>query len=377
MLPIAILVLISARILTDIIYAGPKPSIIVVGYTIFALILSTALLAKSRNIQGRKTIAFIFFIASALFASTLYSDTGFAEHAIFSFQVLVPIIFLLACTATPSTLKKTGEMFRRFIAAPALILIFVFLIYDYRLNNIYGLGIFDYYANNPNHVSAQTVLKISLIFLESTLLGACIFGFLFFMNVRSTILSYILAFAFFNKIKLFKKSSVKKIFLIMVPATIALIILIDPGAMLERLLFKGREAGFSGGISNVSSGRTEIYSYYINYILNNFTLVDWLFGRGPIWLSSHEQQLSAHNDVLNIVISFGLLGLFAVASAYYIFFSSLPATIKTPAAMAFVVLFITNGVVFHQSNVLFALLYLFSMPEHKFSRIDNKGEELC
>jgi len=73
--------------------------------------------------------------------------------------------------------------------------------------------------------------------------------------------------------------------------------------------------------------------------------------------------LSAHNDVLNLFVSFGFLGLAGTLACYFYFYSHLPKAGRLIFAASFSVLFVTNGVVFHQSNVLFALLLIFMRGE--------------
>ena len=362
MLPKIIVSILSLRIVIDLLYPGPKPGIIVAVYALTMIATSIFLLLKSQERKGHKTTVLIIFVAVSLAISTLYSSVEITSHLNFVIQTFVPILFLLSCTNNKETLRQSGVLFKKLIAAPALILVIAAAYYDYKTNNALGLGLFDYYANNPNHVTAQTTLKISLIFLlDSIALTAFSFTILLLLNVRSAIISYFLAVAFYFKNQLTKKSIIKKTILVLVPIIVAGLLFADPSSMLDRFIFKGRSLSSGNVFSEASSGRVEIYHYYIDHLINRFTLFDWMFGKGPVWLNSIEQNLSAHNDVLNIIISFGLLGLISISVAYYIFFSSLPERIRTPATIAFVTLFLTNGVVFHQSSVLFSILYLYSV----------------
>src|SRR5690606_41867822 len=101
------------------------------------------------------------------------------------------------------------------------------------------------------------------------------------------------------------------------------------------------------------------------YIAQNFGVKEWLVCAGPIWLQDGGLRLSAHNDVLNLFVSFGLLGLMGTLACYFYFYRKLSKVGKLIFAVSFSVLFITNGVVFHQSNILFVLLYIFMGGEFR------------
>lgn len=359
MLSILIVVFLSSRVVIDLIYPNQKPLGLVFAYTFYAITLSMLILTRSESAYGRKIISTIIFTVAAFFISTLYSDIPFNEHANYLIQILTPAIFLLSCTASPADIKRASQSFKKIAAIPALILACGASIYSFTQNNTYNLSIFDYFTNSPNHVAAQTIVKISFVFINNTLISLLAFGLLFLLNVRSAIISFIIALTIHHKKSLLARKNIYKSLPLIAFASIALVLLLDLNEIINRLVFRGRIEGFSNDLSNISSGRTEIFTYYINHIISNFSAVDWLFGRGPIWLNSHEQNLSAHNDILNLITSIGLVGLLLIATSYYLFFSSIPAKIRAPAIAVFITLFLTNGIAFHQSNILFALLYLY------------------
>lgn len=255
--------------------------------------------------------------------------------------------------------------FRRYLAPIAFLLIFASAYFDYR-NNSFGLPLFDFYANNPNHVLAQTLLKCSLIFTNSPLI--LLFGVLSlgFLNVRSTILSLVSASLYIHAKALLRART----WLLIGAGTLVIIYAfsstLNIDELLDRLVFKNRS--FDSAVENLSSGRSEIYAYYVNYLANQTSVIDWAIGKGPIWTDASQFEFSAHNDILNLITAFGIGGLAATVTSYYIFFQSLPKYIRTPAIISFLALFITNGVVFHQSNILFALLYYFSATPRQRQR---------
>ena len=353
-----IALLLTCRVVIDIVFSNQKPQLLVALYTVSILAMSAYLILRSNITAGRSNTITIFLLMSATLASYLNSDVEFTEHINFSLQVLTPIIFLLACSGNKSTLVKTGHFFKAYIAAPALMLIFIFSFLDYKQNNL-GQSFFDYYANKPNHALAQTGLKISLLFLESTPFLIAGFVLLGLLNVRSTILALTFSIAIFHKTGLFKKRQLLKIFIFIIIATIIILAFVDINQVLERAVFKNRTSGNSEDLDNLSSGRSGIYAYYANYLFDKFNFIDWIIGRGPIWLDPKEFHLSAHNDFLNLLVSYGILGFTLISYSYYKFFSSLPSRVRPAATICFITLFLVNGVIFHQSTILFCLLYIY------------------
>lgn len=357
-----IVLLLTSRVLIDIIFSNQKPQLLIALYTLSILTISAYLILTTQVAKGRSTLILIFLLMSAVLASFLNSNVNFADHINFSLQILTPIIFLLACSGKQNILVQSGALFKKYIAAPALILILLFSFLDYKQNNL-GQSFFDYYANNPNHVFAQTSLKISLLFLESIPLLIAGFVLLGLLNVRSTILALVFSISMFHKKNLLQKRRLFKIAIISAIAIIIIISFVDINQVLERAVFKNRTAGNTEDIDNLSSGRSEMYVYYVKYLFDKYSFIDWLIGKGPIWLDPKEFNLSAHNDFLNLLVSYGIVGFSLISYAYYKFFSTLPKRIKPAAAVSFIILFLVNGVVFHQSTILFSLLYIYLLPK--------------
>jgi hypothetical protein len=89
-------------------------------------------------------------------------------------------------------------------------------------------------------------------------------------------------------------------------------------------------------------------------LLEKSSLLELLFGRGAIWLYG-SFPLSAHSDILNLMVCCGLAGTIAVLYAWYVILSRLDPEYRMPCVVLFLMLFFANGVVFHQSNLLFVL----------------------
>jgi O-antigen ligase len=131
--------------------------------------------------------------------------------------------------------------------------------------------------------------------------------------------------------------------------------LISIDSILSRFITKNRESA-GGFAENFSSGRMEIWRYYVNYIAENFTVWNYIFGTGSLELQG-KYRINAHNDVLNIVVNFGFLGFILLVFIYYEIYKRLHPKYRKYVAFYFSFVFIANGIMFHQSNLLF-LLYL-------------------
>ncbi len=132
-------------------------------------------------------------------------------------------------------------------------------------------------------------------------------------------------------------------------------------AFLQRVLYRDRDSSELDTF-NMTSGRDEIWLYYIQ-MLERSSLLELLFGHGAIWIYG-SFHLEAHNDLLNLMVCYGLAGTAAVICAWYVILSRLAPEYRGPCVTLFLVLFFTNGVVFHQSNLLF-LLFMAGYPRQR------------
>jgi hypothetical protein len=104
---------------------------------------------------------------------------------------------------------------------------------------------------------------------------------------------------------------------------------------------------------NLTSGRNLIWAYYLNMIADS-SMVQLLFGRGAVW-EYGDFEFEGHNDALNLVICYGLFGTALVVVVWTTILSRLESAYRAPCIILFLTLFLTNGVIFHQSNVLLLL----------------------
>jgi hypothetical protein len=172
------------------------------------------------------------------------------------------------------------------------------------------------------------------------------------LNVRSALLGFLLAFL----IKKYSSFNVRAFLVVLVVSVVSIGVLLSNAeladAFFQRLLYRDRDF-FELDTSNLMSGRDEIWRYY-GQMLENSSLVELLFGRGAIWLYG-AFPLAAHNDFLNLMVCYGFVGTTAVLYAWYVILSRLHPEYRMSCVALFLMLFFTNGVVFHQSNLLFLL----------------------
>lgn len=346
------------RVLIDGIYTEEKPAALTIIYSLATMFFSVIFILKGREKKSIHMLITIIFLFLALMASALYSETSFGEHFKFILQIYVPCVFLTAATMYRDGLKSAAILFKKYFAIPCVFFMAMVSYRIYKSAEVSGSSFYEFYQNAPNHVIAQTILKLSLVFqVSSIFLIAALFLLLMILNVRSVILAYTLSLINVNAYKYRKREFLKKVFYFGLPAVIIMFFSIDWVEVANRVFFKGRGVETSGVLVNLSSGRTMIYEYYISYISDNFTWVNWLFGAGPIWVSSSGPKLGPHNDVLTMIVSSGLVGLVAIIYCYTLFYRSLNSDAKKVFAISFLVLFMTNGILGHQSNILFVLLY--------------------
>lgn len=260
--------LLVGRALIDILFSREKPAALIAIYTITILTVSLYFISHTRLTQSRSNLILILMLFSIVLLSLMNSDVSYTEHLNFSLQVLIPIIFLLSCTGKTHIIAQCAKTFKKLAALPLLLLVLVFSYLDYKANNL-GQTFFDYYANNPNHVLAQTSFKISLLFLESIPLAMSSLALLGLLNVRSTILAFTIAFVTIHRKSLLNKRRLIKILTLTVVVLVLTFAFLDVNQIFERAVFKNRTES-TQDIENLSSGRSDIYMYYIQYLLNNF-----------------------------------------------------------------------------------------------------------
>jgi O-antigen ligase len=209
-----------------------------------------------------------------------------------------------------------------------------------------------YLNENLYHVIAQTLGKIGILGINEWIgFPILVLSALGVLNVRSVLLGFLLALAVSRFRMLFSRTG----FVVLCGIAFLVLVLANSdwiGPFAHRLLYRDRD--FLGSdVSNLTSGRTDIWPHYLDMI-SNFSFIELLFGRGAIWI--HDGfELSAHNDALNLLVCYGVVGAAFVAFIWVTILSRMDPAFRVPHIVFFAVLFLTNGVIFHQSNILFLL----------------------
>lgn len=365
LLAIIIIFCFILRVGIDALYSDEKPFIVVVGYTLLVVSVAFVMLMTGEKAKVLRKIIYLLLLFISLFISSLYSDVQLFDYVNYALQIYMPCLFLIAATSRPDVMLQAAIWFKRYFFVPLLGIVLAAIYAGYVSGNDNSATLVDYYRNSPNHVLAQALLKISLIMNGAGFIGLLVpYLTMLLINVRSVILAYTLAMLFFYKDIFLTKYFIRRFIVLGLPIFLLIFVTFDWADVLTRLIFKGGEFRSSTDFSTATSGRTEIYAFYISYMVDNFTLREILFGAGPIWLTDNV-SLAAHNDVLNSMVSYGLVGLVFVVGAYWYFYLHLPAKGRVLFFVSFVVLFMTNGVLFHQSNILFGLLFLYMRDSFK------------
>jgi hypothetical protein len=333
----------------DILSPGDKGTGVVALYVITALGLTAIKIASSGTTRGDMALCAITFWL--LIFNLLWVPADVTPQLYFSVTILLPIIFLLLLSNCEASIYE-GLRRRSLIFGTPVMCVFV-LIFLLREGGSEG-DLLTSLNEQPFHVVAQTIAKFSILMIDQWI-GVSITALilLIVLNVRSALLGFLLALL----IKKYRSLwSLKALLVVLVVSAIVIAVILSNtelvDAFVQRALYRDRESS-ELDTYNMTSGRDEIWLYY-SEMLQRSSLFELLFGRGPIWLYG-SFSLEAHNDLLNLMICYGLAGTGTVMYAWYVILSRLDPQYRMQCVGLFLVLFFTNGVVFHQSNLLFLL----------------------
>lgn len=363
----ALFVLLMFRCGSDILSPGDKGAAVVALYVVATLGLTALKIALSGTTRGDIVVCATVF--SLLIVNLLWIPAEATPQFYFSVSVLLPIVFLLILSrCEPSTFIRLRRQALVF-GTPALCgLLLVFFVRDGGLE----ADLLAALNEQPFHVVAQTIAKFSILMINQWI-GFPIASLILLIafNVRSALLGFLLGFL----IKKFSSFNMRALLLALLVSVVATTFIMSSSeltdAFLQRILYRDRDF-LELDASNLTSGRDEIWRYY-GQMLEDSSLVELLFGRGAIWLYG-PFPLAAHNDLLNLMVCYGVAGTTAILYAWYVILSRLDQEYRMSCVALFLVLFITNGVVFHQSNLLFLLFMAGKAREQQLSGV--LGDEL-
>lgn len=360
MLVNALFLFLMFRCGADILNPEEKGAVVVALYVVAALGLTAIKIALSGT--SRADVAICVGVISLLIVNLLWIPAEVIPQLYYSVTILLPIIFLLLLSrCEPSvfvSLRKRSLIF----GTPVLYGLLIFFFLSERRPEADLLTSLNEQPS-PIHLVAQTIAKASILTINRWI-GFPIIALVLLvaLNVRSALLGFLLA-LLIKKYSAFWNLRALLVMLVVSVASIAFLLsnpeLVD--AFLQRILYRDRDF-FELDTFNLTSGRDEIWLYYTQ-MLENSPLLELLFGRGAIWLYG-SFPLEGHNDLLNLMVCYGLAGTAIVLYAWCVILSRLCPEYRMPCVALFIVLFVTNGVVFHQSNVLF-LLFMAGKAQHK------------
>lgn len=357
----ALFLFLMFRCATDILNPGEKGPVVVALYVVAALGLTAIKIASSQTPRG--DMAICIAVVSLLVVNLLWIPAEVTPQLYFSVTILLPIIFLLILSSYEQSiflgLRKRFLIF----GTPVLYGLIIFFILSKRGPEADLLKSLN---EQPFHVVAQTIAKFSILMIGNQWISPIIsLILLIVLNVRSALLAFLVALL----IKKYRSFWSLRAFLVMlVVSAISLAFLMSnpdfSDAFLQRVIYRDRDSS-EPDLFNMTSGRDEIWLYY-SQMLENSSLFELVFGRGAIWLYG-SFPLEAHNDLLNMMACYGLAGTAAVIFAWYVILSRLDPDYRMPCVGLFLVLFATNGVVFHQSNLLFLLFMAGKVQQKQLS----------
>ena len=349
-----ILFLISYRLCIDFIYPNDKPLFIQLVY----FVLAFGFVFFSLRFYKAKDMILVILLIAVTSYSYLYSYEVFMSQFIQNTKIILPILILISASRIDIDFHELRMKAKRFLH----ILVFLLLIYFF--SDFEYFEIYDAFTNNPVHAVSQSIAKISILYLMSNPFLSYIFlSMLFILNVRSNFLPI-----FFLKIR---QISTNWPLIVKILGLLCIVfLLINSTEFIDRFIFKGRTS--DDQINDFSSGRIEVYLLYLDYIRYNFSFYNYLFGSGSLFLQQ-KLALSGHNDILNTFIEFGIVGSVIVYWLYYEVSKSIDKTFYWQVVLYFLFVFITNGLLFHQSNLIF-LLYLGREEITKKRTIEMKVE---
>lgn len=345
----ALLLFLIFRCSIDILSPEEKGTVAVAIYVFAALGLTAVKIASSGT--TRVDIVLCAITLWLLIFNLLWIPAEVTPQLYFSVTILLPLIFLLLLSSCePSVFVRLR---RRFLIFGTPVMCGLMLAFLFREGSSAGV-LLTSLNEQPFHVVAQTIAKFSILMIDQWI-GFPIISLilLIILNVRSALLGFLLAFL----IKKYRSLwSLKTFLVVLVVSAISIAFLLSHAelvdAFVQRALYRDREST-ELDTYNITSGRDEIWLYYTE-MLQRSSLWELLFGRGAIWFYG-SFSLEAHNDLLNLMVCYGLAGTATVMYAWYAILSRLDPKYRMPCVGLFLVLFFTNGVVFHQSNLLFLL----------------------
>lgn len=187
--------------------------------------------------------------------------------------------------------------------------------------------------------------------------------------------AYILAIIFYFITILNKTSQLKKLFLIIFSLLAITLVLIFVNDYFENALFDR----FINVTEDKGSSRASIFDEILNNYLN-FDFINLLFGKGEnISILLNSQNLTSHNDYIEILVSYGIFGLFLYFLFFYYQFKfrkNLLITRDTYSASVLTYLFVLTLFLMLVSHVIIYplfILYIITLSLINFKK-HNKNE---
>lgn len=318
-------------------FPGVSTSILTIFIALFALCLTIDFFAKFKVISKNKKIIFILFCIYCGFTGviSLINFVGFTINQLISFYCYLyfPIICILTFKKEDVSVNLSLIIFfLAYFLALIYMLLFVYVIPNgvEMLKNS-GVKIFDQYAygirlspltDDPNYGIVLIICYSALFASSKRTKKESFIGFpLIFLSVaislitESKMLIICLIISLFYCAFIFYKKHDNPLFPLYVSiffmAGIIVLLSTEFGNTIL-IRFIGNDDNIT--LNRITSGRTNLFEQYSNYILNNPNVL--IFGKGPLYHNLDIFTSGEHNTFTRNILGSGLVG---VSIMLYIF----------------------------------------------------------
>lgn len=324
-------------------------------------------------------VVFIIYIVCQLL---LFSNNILNEFSDSTFGLIVLLLFYII------PFKKTKEIEQKFKSASYIFLVLSSVLFLYSKSPLFHVSLKMYqwplFLNSIYYIIC--IIPFCLLFSKRTKQSLVMFGLSLICVLLSNkqgafiaLLLSIICYFVINRHRINSSNILPFIF------GIVFLYIIGSFAYNFGLGMSGKDIdmlkGFSSMEKDGGSGRLDIYNMVLS-LVNNSGISNILFGHGGVNAVAKDIGISAHNDFLEILYDFGLMGflLYLIMIGYLIktFLKSLKQhSFIAPSFGASILIFLTMSAVSHVMFILKYSLLLFSFWGITIRIIQNEKTKDC
>lgn len=196
------------------------------------------------------------------------------------------------------------------------------------ISSAYRLGA---YGTDPNYLSVYIVVSMAVLAMMSFYISSTFIDILFFIILfiaglltvsKMCIICMLILISVYIIIALWKSNNkrIQSVFIRLIPVLIIVSFFLKNSILVLWQKFLDRFAGTINisAIDQYSSGRSDIFQFYLNHFFDSF--VSCLFGRGINYLSYYQKvgaMFVSHNTYFDFLLSWGFVGCILVSILSY------------------------------------------------------------